>query len=197
MGLSFTPSFPQQPRVQGSDLEVQPSCPNSSSSKDLICFLKTMGPETSKAGAEAERALFPLEYTGPTRSPPCLPKKDTCSPPPPHSAWQCFLHSLMWTPLLSDLLSNCYFVMSCVSLLKKRAESNLGAGSISFLFLSSFSGPGQGAGSCRQGPVRLGREESWFPAQNERVMAYSLLGLGGGQMEYLVDRSHRGSTRPG
>lgn len=69
MGLSFTPSFPQQPGVQGSGLEAQPSCPNSGSSKDLIYFLKTMGPETSKAGAEAERALFPLGYTGPTRSP--------------------------------------------------------------------------------------------------------------------------------
>lgn len=104
-----------------------------------ICFSKTLGPETFQTGAEAERAVFPLEYTGPTslpKSPPCLPQKDACSPPLPTLLGKALSVpcSLTWT-LLSDLLSNCYFVMSCVSLLKKRAESNLGAGSISiFIF---------------------------------------------------------------
>lgn len=148
-----------------------------------ICFLETLGPETFQTGAEADPAVFPLEYTGPTRSPPCLPKKDTCSPPPPHSAWQCSLHSLTWTLLLSDLLSNCYFVMSCVSLLKKRAESNLGAGSICIF----FSGLGHGGRELppRASKVGEGGElvlELWPPAQNEAVAAYSLPGLGEGQI---------------
>lgn len=112
-------------------------CSNSCSPKDLICFLKTLGPETFKTGAAAERAVSPWNMLAPPGALPVFLRRTRVALPLPNSAWQCSLHSLLWTLLfLSDLLSNCYFVMSCVSLLKKRAESNPGAGSISiFLFL--------------------------------------------------------------
>lgn len=91
---------------------------------------------------------------------------------------------------LSDLLSNCYFVMSCVSLLKKRAESNLGAGSISICFLFLVDLGGAGREPPRVSNVGEGGElvlELWPPARNEGVAAYSLLGLGGG---HGVSESH-------